>query len=78
MCVFTLQEAIEQTIENATLADISGSSTTGTVPNTEDLSEYFPVSFPHLLSSVSQRGEWCEPCVSAESRNRCQALEFFL
>ena len=57
--VFTLQEAIEQTIGNATLADISGSSTAGTVPSTEDLSEYFPVSFSHLLSSDFQTGEKC-------------------
>ena len=68
--VFTLQEAIEQTIGNATLADISGSSTAGTVPSTEDLSEYFPVSFSHLLSSVFSKGRevfsrtqtLCEPC----------------
>ena len=80
--VFTLQEAIEQTIGNATLADISGSSTAGTVPSTEDLSEYFPVSFCHLLSSVFQRGEKSlvvhkhhVNLVSAISCNHCQVLK---
>ena len=66
--VFTLQEAIEQTIGNAALADISGSSTAGTVPSTEDLSEYFRVSFSVVICFSKGREVFsrtqasCEPC----------------